>query len=251
VAIASSMPAPQIDWHGGGAGRDPLARAVVVRLRLAVAALVVADGHPFAAFAADHEPLQQCGSFAGRAGAALLIAVGGGVGGERLLVVFVLLEGDVSGVRILDQDGPLVARFDHGAGVTVDVGELLASSVEVRACISGVVEGEQHEVVAQRLPVELAGVRAAGRVPGGDAQLLGGELLDDRVRRAGPLKAAEQVRDRGAHARVRVKRDVPQLVIGQADRQPDAQLAAGGLREQPALQAGADEVKLRLGDRAL
>ena len=160
---------------------------------------MVADGHPFAAFAADDEALQQRGSFAGGAGAALLVAAGGGVGGERLLVVLVLLEGDVSGVRVLDQDGPLVARLEHGAGVTVDVGELLASSVEVRACIAGVVQGEQHEVVAQRLPVELAGVRAAARAGRGTAAL-GGELLDDRVRGAGLLKAAEQVRDRRAHA---------------------------------------------------
>ena len=93
-------------------------------------------------------------------------------------------------------------------------------------------------------------MRAAGSVPAGEAQLLGGELLDDRVRGAGLLEAAEQVLDRRTHARVRVGRDVPQLVIGKADRQPDAQLAAGGLRQQPALQPGADEVKLGLGDRA-
>jgi hypothetical protein len=177
--------------------------------------------------------------------------VGSGVGRERPLVVLVLLEGDVSRVRVLDQHSPLIARLDHGASVTVDVGELLASSVEVRARIPGVVQDEQHEVVAQRLPVELACVRAARGVPAGDAQSFGGELLDDRVRGAGLLKAAEQVLDSRSHARVRVECHVAELVIGQADRQPDAQLAAGGLGEQPALQASADEVKLRLADRAL
>ena len=153
------------------------------------------------------------------------------------------------GCASFDQHGPLVAWLEHGAGVTVDVGELLASSVEVRAGVARVVQGEQHEVVAQRLPVSLAVVRAT-EVPAGEPQPFGGELLDDRVRGAGLLKASEQVLDRRAHARVRVERDVPELVIGKADRQPDAQLAAGGLREQPALQPGADEVKLRLADRA-
>ena len=199
-----------------GAGRDPLTRAVIVRLRLAVAALVVADGHPLAALAADHQALQQRRSFAGRAGATFLIAVGGGVGGERLQVSFVLLEGDVSRMRVFDQHRPLVARLVNCAGVAVDVGELLASSVEVRAGVARVVQGEQHEVVAQRLPVGLAVVRAT-EVPAGEPQSFGGELLDDRVRGAGLLKAAEQVLDRCAHARVRVQRDVPELVIGQAD----------------------------------
>ena len=177
---------------------------------------MVADGHPLAALAADHQALQQRRSFAGRAGATFLIAVGGGVGGERLQVSFVLLEGDVSRMRVFDQHRPLVARLVNCAGVAVDVGELLASSVEVRAGVARVVQGEQHEVVAQRLPVGLAVVRAT-EVPAGEPQSFGGELLDDRVRGAGLLKAAEQVLDRCAHARVRVQRDVPELVIGQAD----------------------------------
>ena len=73
-----------------------------------------------------------------------------------------------------------------------------------------------------------------------------GELLDDCVRRAGLLEALEQVRERAAHFGVGVECHVAELVIGQTDGQPDAQLAAGGLGEQPALQAGADEVQLCL-----
>jgi len=82
------------------------------------------------------------------------------------------------------------------------------------------------------------------------AEQLSIELLDDRVRRAGLLEALEQVRERAAHFGVGVERHVPELVIDQADRQPDTKLAAGGLREQPALQRGADEVKLCLADSA-
>ena len=135
--------------------------------------------------------------------------------------------------------------------MAVDVGQLLASPVEVRARVAGVVQREQHEVVAQRLPVGLAGVRPAGGVAAGEPKPLGGELLDDRVRRAGLLEALEQVRDRAAHFGVGVECHVAELVICEADGQPDAQLAAGGLGQQPALEPGADEVKLGLGDRAL
>ena len=123
------------------AGRDSLPSAVVVGPQLAVAARVVADGHPLAALAAHGEALDQRRSFAGRAGAAL-VAAGGGVGVKRLLVSLVLLEADVSRVRVFDQHGPLIARFDDGAGVAVDVGELLASSIEVRPGISRVVQRE-------------------------------------------------------------------------------------------------------------
>jgi len=71
------------------------------------------------------------------------------------------------------------------------------------------------------------------------------------VRRAGLLETLEQVLDRRAHARVGVECHVVELVIHQSDWEADAQLAAGGLGEQPALQPGADEVQLRLGHRAL
>ena len=240
--------ADRLAWRG--AGRDPLARAVVVRQQLAVAASVVADRHPLAAGAADDDALQQRRSLTGGSGATLLAAVSGGVRRKRLLVALVLVEGDVSGVRVGDQHRPLVAWLEHGAGVAVDVGELLASPIEVRAGIAGVVQREQHEVVTQRLPVGLAGVRPSRGVSAGEPELVGGELLDDGVRRAGLLEAFEQVRDRAAHLGVGVECHVAELVIGQADGQPDAQLAAGGLGEQPALQPCADEVKLRLGDRA-
>ena len=161
-------------WRG--AGRDPLALAVVVGQDLAVAALVIVDSHSLGALAADDEALQQRWTFAGGRGAALL-AAGGGVRLKRLLVSLVLLEADVSGVRIADQDSPLVLRLVDGSRAAVDVGELFASPVEVRAGVARVVQREQHQIVAQLLSVDLAGVRSSVGVSAGEAQLLGGELL--------------------------------------------------------------------------
>ena len=63
---------------------------------------------------------------------------------------------------------------------------------------------------------------------------------------AGPLKAREQVLERAAYLRVGVECHIAELVMGKPDGEPDPQLAAGGVRQQPALQAGANEVKLRL-----
>jgi hypothetical protein len=211
---------------------------------------VVADGHPLSALAADHQALQQRGSLAGGAGAALLPA-GGGVGGERGLVALVLLEGDVPGVRVFDQHGPLIARLVHGAAVPVDAGDLAASAVEVGAGVTRVVQHEQRLVVAQRLPVQLAGVRPAGGVVAGERQLLRCERLDHRRCRTGRLERLEQVGERLAHAGVGIERDSAGGVIDQPDGQAHGELPAPGLGEQSALQSGADEVQLGLGDRAL
>ena len=83
------------------------AEALVVG-RLDATAVVVADGHPPSAAAADGEALQQRRAFAGGAGGALG-AVGAGVAGEQALVALELLPGDVAGVGVGDQRRPLLA----------------------------------------------------------------------------------------------------------------------------------------------
>ena len=193
--------------------------------------------------------MQQRRSFPRWAGAALLPAERG-VGGERRLVLLVLLEGDVAGVRVGDQHGPLIARLVHGAGVPVDVGDLAATAVEVRAGVARVVQHEQRLVVAQRLPVQLAGVRPAGGVSAGELQPLSGERFHDGAGRAGRLERPEQVVDRLVHAGVGIERHVVNGVIDEPDGQAHGELPTPGLRQQPALQPGADEVQLGLADRA-
>jgi len=64
-----------------GAGGDAFELAGVVGDEGAVAAPVVVHGHQLTALAADEQALQQCGSFAGRAGAAV-VAAGRRVRGE-------------------------------------------------------------------------------------------------------------------------------------------------------------------------
>ncbi len=62
-------------------------------------------------------------------------------------MLLILLEGDVAGVRIADQHRPLIARLVDGAGVPVDVGDLVAAPVEVRAGVARVVQHKQRVVV--------------------------------------------------------------------------------------------------------
>ena len=222
--------------------------AGVVGYKGAVAAFVIAHGHPLAALAAYDQPLQQGGAFPGGSGLSV-VTVCGGVGGQGGLVGLELGEGDVSGVGVGEQDGPFLAWFGDGAHRAVGCGEVAFAPVAVGARVSGVVQGVEHVVVAQRFPVELAG-SGAGEVSRGEGQALRGEGLDDRAGRSGPGEHVEQVRDRVADAGVGVEHDFARRVVDQPDGQPHRQLPAAGLGQQPALHPGVQEVQFGLAHRA-
>src|ERR1019366_2349601 len=149
------------DGLAGGPGvLDPGALAVVGRDAAAVGEGVVADGHAAAAAAADDHALQQRASFAGGPGGAVL-AAGGGVGGEHGLVPLVLGPGQVAGMVIADEHDPVGHRPEVTANAPVQVGAGLAAAAGVSAGVAGVVQDVQHDVVGERLEVQLAGVRPA------------------------------------------------------------------------------------------
>ena len=135
---------------------DAVVLAHVVGHDRAVVAGVVPDGHAAAAGAADDEALQQGGAFAWRAGFAVL-AAGGGVGGQHLLVGLVLRPGDVAGVVIYDQHGPVVDRLGQLVVVSVQVGGVAGPAITVSAGVGRVVQGLEDLVVGQAAPVQLAG----------------------------------------------------------------------------------------------
>jgi hypothetical protein len=156
---------------------------------------------------------------------------------------------DEAGVRAGDQGGPFGGRFGEGALVAVGVADVSAPPVAERAGIARVVQHEQHVVVPQRLPVQLAGARA-GEVATGEGEAVAGEGLDHGAGRAGCFERGEQVRQGTPHAGVGIKRDLVGGVVDQPDRQPDGQLAAGGLGEDAALQPGADVMQFSFGHGA-
>ena len=206
-----------------------------------VAALVVADGHAQPAGPADDDALQQRGAFAGRPGGAVP-AVRGGVGGQPCAVGVVLVQGDVSGVGAGDEGDPFLAGQD-GAG-QFPAGELdVAVPAEgERAGVAGVVQDPQHDVVGQRLPVELA-LAGPGPVPPGERQARGVERLHARGGGPGRGEGGEQVRDGAADGGVGVEDDVAGGVVGQPDGQRGDQLPAAGLGHDPAAQPGPDEMQ--------
>jgi hypothetical protein len=104
--------------------------------------------------------------------------------------------------------------------------------------------------VAERRPGQLA-LALARADPRGEQQPLGVERIDDRPRRPGSLEGLKQVAQRLLHGRVGIEHDLAARILHQPDRERHRQLAAAGLGQDPALQPGADEVKLRFGHRAL
>jgi hypothetical protein len=70
---------------------------------------------------------------------------------------------------------------------------------------------------------------------------------DDPVRRAGLLKRPEQIGDRGLDLLVRIDHDLRVLVVEEADREREAQLAALGRGALGALHPGGDDVQFGLG----
>ena len=209
-----------------------------------VAALAVADGHAFSAAPADDQSLQQRGPLAGGTGGALL-ATCLGVLGERAEVVLVLLEADVSRVRIGDQRCPLLPWERLEADLAFGGLARAAPSVDERAGVARVVQHLQHAPVIQRHPRQLAPA-LAGADPDREQQPVAVERLDYRARGPGPLERAEQVAQRVLHASVGIEHDVAGRVIDQADGKLDTQLAAAGFGELPAAQPRADEVQLGL-----
>ena len=98
--------------------------------------------HPLPAATAEREALQQRGPFARGAGGSVR-AVRIGVGGKCLLVLLVLLEGDVSRVRVTDQC-PLIARHRGGRRFACRGLAGPALTIYERAGIARVVQRAQH-----------------------------------------------------------------------------------------------------------
>ena len=238
----ASAAAPGMVWQRGPA-LSMHSHALVVR-DLGAAAVVVGDGHPPAAPAADGQALQQRGAFPGRAGSPVR-AAGGGVAEQDLLVGLVGLPADVSGVGAGDQRGPLVPRQRLAAVLAVGAGDPAAAAVDERPGIAGIVQGAQHPPVGQQCPGQLALARP-GADPHRERQLLVLEGGHHGAGRAGAGEDREQVPERLLHPGVGVEHDVPGAVIDQADRQAHPQLAAAGRRQLPAAQPGPDEMQFIL-----
>ena len=216
--------------------------------RRAPARARIRDLHPPAAAPAAQQALQQRGALA-RGAAAL--AARPHVRAQPLARGEEVGPGDIAGMVLGQADGPLLQRqldgpdFDLAALVDALVG---ASSAEhERACIRRVGQQVVHGAIAGAGPAHPPLTDPAPR------QLLAlrDELGDDLARGPQPPPQHEHPLDRVAHLLIGAQDNAPVLVAIQPHREARAQLAAGSLVAQPAVQPGADEVKLGLRHRAL
>ena len=133
-----------IDLHAwdhlafAGRGIDRLALADILR-RLPAVAKVIADRHPPTTHPADHQALQQRGSLAWRA-LAPLDAMRVGVVAQLSEIGFVLLDGDVAGVSVCHEHGPLLAGRPDSARQYRRRGRGYGSDRSSRCQRSGIVQ---------------------------------------------------------------------------------------------------------------
>ncbi len=136
------------------AGLDGLSHAAVVG-NLDTAPLVIADGHAPPAASTHRQPLEQRRPFTRRA-TATFTSVRGGVGSQSHLVEFELFPGDVAGVGIEDQRGPVLTRHLLGGDLAVDALATTQSPIGERTRIARIVKRPQHPPVSQWHPGQFA-----------------------------------------------------------------------------------------------
>ena len=238
----------------GAAAVDELAGAGAVVAGGGLGRSVVVDGELAAAGSAGGQPLQQRAALADRAGARL-VRPGAGVAADAGLVGLVGVPVDEPAVVLGDEYLPLalgqLAAADAQHAVLAEVALLAGLAEHVGARVGGVGEHVVHRVVGRLDPGDLLAAQVGGRLQR-EAQAL---LAQPQPHPAHRPAHREPVEDRGDDAGDRLvgmPADLPvALTPHQPDRQAAAQLAAGGLVADPAVQPGAQDVQLGLGHGAL
>ena len=180
------------------------------------------------------------------------LACGPDVAADAGLVGLVGVPVDEPGVVIGDEDLPLVAGQAAAAlaqrAARVKVAFLAGPAVDVRAGIGRVGQRGVHRMIGRLHPGDL---RYPAAAPGiGDllqrpAQALLAQPQPGGAHRPARGELAEDGRDDAGDRLVGVEADLPVgLAPDQADGQPAAQLAAGGLVPDAAFQPGPQHVQL-------
>lgn len=124
----------------------------------------------------------------------------------------------------------------------------LAASVDVGAGVGGMGQHAVHGRIGRRHPGDLGDLaRDVQRPLHRPGHALVFQPQPDRAGRAEHLELGEHRSDQGLHLLVGMVQDLPvSLAVDQADRQATAQLAAGGLAADPAVQPGPQHLQLSL-----
>ena len=224
---------------------NPPALTAIERFRMTVRH-DVADRHAAAAPAADDEPLQQGHALARCA--APICAVALGAGAQRLLVRFELRPGDVAGVRVRQEDFPLIAgkppipRLPGEAELA-----LTGPAIDVGSGVARIVQDVKHTVTLQLAEDQRAETGSLGDPPR-PRDLLLLEVAHHRAGRAGASEGVEDEPDGALHLLVGVEHEPSAGVEDHAQRGPHPQLAAARLVQLSADQARAQHMQLRFAD---
>ena len=136
-----------------------------------------------------------------------------------------LLPRNVSGVSLLFQEAPLLARKFLTMGFTVHVLPSAGAPETKCACVSRVVQRVQCHVVRQGLPCDLPAARLTAL---GELQILTSESLHDGPRRAGAFEGGEKHPKALLHLLIGIEDNTSLFVVNQTDRQRHFQF--GSLR---------------------
>ena len=215
---------------------------------------LVVDGELAAAGPAGGQALQQGAALADRAGAGLM-RHRAGVLPDLGLVGLVGVPVDEPLVVVFDQHLPLVLRQhaapDPDRPVVADQPLLPAAAEGIRAGVGGVGQHVVHRVVGRLGPDDL-GSADVGAGLQRELQALLAQPQPDPAHRPARREPLEDRGDDAGDGLVGMHQDLPVgLAPDQPDRQAAAQLAAGGLVPDPAVQAGPQDMQLSFGHGAL
>jgi len=238
----------------GAPAVDELAGAGAVVAGRGFGRAVVVDGELAAAGPAGGQPLQQRAALPDRAGARL-VRPRAGVGADAGLVGLVGVPVDEPAMVLGDEYLPLALGQLAAAGaqhaILAEAAPLAGLAEHVGAGVGGVSEHVVHRVVGRLDPHDLLSAQVSGRLQR-KAQTLLAQPQPHPAHRPGHREPVEDRGDDPGDGLVRVPADLPVgLAPHQPDRQPTAQLAAGGLVADPAVEAGTQDVQLGLGHGAL
>jgi hypothetical protein len=174
---------------------------------------------------------------------------------ESLPVPPELLPGDGPGVVPRDEERPVFGadlsgppldpRVLAGQAQTASLGP----AVDKGARVPGVMQDGQGPAVAQGAPGPLT-VAGPAPEPGGAAEVMVGEVLDDGEGRTRLLERVEDRPDRMPDLFVGVEHDPSLGVIDQPRGRPESESAVSGLLQLAAQQAGAEPVQFGLAHGA-
>src|SRR6266699_1930235 len=215
---------------------------------------LIANAHASATGAAQDDPLQERRSLAYRS--SVLFCSPGPVVIELPLVVQKLLPGDVAGMGIQQDNGPIFLRettrshFDPWLFSEQEAASEIGPPIDIGPGIQGTVQDVQHSLMAETTPDQFIGPLASPP-PRRKTQVLPGEGTHYGESRGRLLKKRKDQTNSFLHGLIWIQHNPAHRIVDQPDRQAKPQLPLLGFGHFSTLQAALQPMKLSLRHAAL